>query len=352
MLSPAAHRDIIRALLRGENAALPPLGLLEAHGIATLLYARTHASELRTIALRATTVEAIRGVELARVTTALHEAGVRAILIKGASLGYDLYERPELRSRADTDLLIDRAQLDALARTLAPLGYAAVPTSGDELVVRQQSFHRRDLSGVVHSLDVHWAIANSPLIDGVIRFAEVDPLPLPRLGPHAMGLPHVEALLLACVHRVAHHHDDERLIWLYDIHLLRASFTEEEHARFWRTAAERGVLTICRRSVELAEEWFGEQPHHAEEYVGADRIARREPSARLLETSSHAHVMLSDFAGLPGWKARLRRARQLAFPPRAYMDAQFGKRPRLLLPALYAWRGLRGLKRLFQRAGG
>jgi Uncharacterised nucleotidyltransferase len=346
MLSLSAHRDAIRALLNGEPAALPPLASLEEHGVASLVYARMRRPELRGIALRAATIETLRGAELARVTTALHDAGVLAVLIKGAALAYDIYERPELRARADTDLLIDRAQLDALTRTLATLGYTATPTSGDELVVRQQTFHRRE--AIDHNLDVHWSISNAPLIEHVIRLADITPRPLPRLGPHALGLPHIEALLLACVHRVAHHYDDERLIWLYDIHLLRESFAAEEHARFWQLAAERGVVTICKRSIELAEWWFGACVAD----VFQPQTMPPEASARLLESSPRlGTVMLADFAGLPTWRARLRRAWQLAFPPRAFIESQYGKRSPLLLPWLYARRGLRGIRRLWRRAG-
>ena len=57
----------------------------------------------------------------------------------------------------------------------------------------------------------------------------------------------------------------------------------------------------------------------------------------------------ADFAALPGWRARLRRLRQLAFPPPAFVLQQFGARTRLALPWLYAWRGARGIARLFRR---
>ena len=81
-------------------------------------------------------------------------------------------------------------------------------------------------------------------------------LPCLASAPHALAPSHGDALLLACMHRVAHHHDNERLIWLYDIHLLRERMSRDEHAAFWRLAAERRVVTICERSIALAEEWF------------------------------------------------------------------------------------------------
>ena len=42
------------------------------------------------------------------------------------------------------------------------------------------------------------------------------------------GLSPVHALLVACIHRVAHHRGTERLIWLLDIHLLASRLEERE----------------------------------------------------------------------------------------------------------------------------
>jgi hypothetical protein len=338
-------RSVIQGLLRGEKIALPPVRDLEEQGIAPLLYARTRDPALRDIAIRAAAIEPVLAAELRTVTDALHEAGVLTIILKGSALAYDIYPAPELRPRSDTDLLVDAAQMTDLDRVLTGLGYYSSTTSGDELGVRQRNWTRS-----VHMLDVHWEATNTALAADIIRMHEVEPLPLPRLGPHALGLPHVEALLLACVHRVAHHYDDERLIWLYDIHLLRAELTREEHARFWRLAAERDVLTICRRSVELAEEWFGASHDGVEEFISHARLVRAEASAKLLDRSqSQGALKFAELRALPDWPTRFRRARQLAFPPRAFMESQFGVRSPLLLAWLYAYRGVRGLRRLLRK---
>src|SRR5207237_9649788 len=129
-----------------------------------------------------------------------------------------LYPAPELRPGGDTDLLIAESDGDDVRALMRELGYATQLTSGDTLAVRQQSFSRGG-----HVYDVHWDVCNSPVLRDALPAAEVisRAIVAPRIAANALAPSHVDALLLGCIHRVVHHHDNERLIWLYDIHLLR-----------------------------------------------------------------------------------------------------------------------------------
>ena len=199
-----------------------------------------------------------------------------------------------------------------------------------------------------HVYDLHWDIANTPVVREALRFDELlaRSMPLPRIVEGARAPSHIDALLLACIHRVAHHHDSDRLIWLYDIHLLRAAMSPAEHEEFWGRAAERRVVAICDRSIELAEQWFGRSSHGR-----APAIPPDEPSAAFLDRSrTRGAVLAADLKAL-GWRARLERLRDLALPPRSFMRAAFPRAPRAALPLLYVYRGARGVLRLFHRVG-
>lgn len=354
---PEPVRAPLRALLRGGDPAWPGhydrdafAAACEEHAIAPLLYARVPLPELREHATRAAVTEPLRLADLREVLAALREANVEALILKGTALAYDLYPSPELRPRADVDLLV--SDFARSAEVLPRLGFDAFATSGDELALRQQSFARADRFDLVHVYDVHREIANPAPFAELLTWPELRAraIALPRIAPDALGLSHADALLLACVHRVAHHHDSDRLVWLYDIHLLRAALTEDEQRAFWRLAAERKMLAICRRSVALAEEWFGGAGVAAEEVLSAEELARSEESARFLDrTQRRGAILAASVAALPGWSARMRRLRQLAFPPRSYMFEQFRTRSRAALPWLYAVRGVRGIARLFRR---
>jgi hypothetical protein len=360
---PPVLRSLLQAALRGEPAPWPVeagtddaaklLESIQQHGVGPLVYSRLADDSwpvyaaLRDAAIRAAAMESLRLADLRALLAGLAARGIGVVIIKGTGLAYDLYEAPELRPRGDTDLLIAESDADALRRLMRDLGYESQLTSGDTLAVRQQSFVRGG-----HVYDVHWDVSNSPVVRDALPFDEVlsRAIAVPRIAPNALAPSHVDALLLACIHRVAHHHDNERLIWLYDIHLLREAMTPDEHARFWRLAAERRVVAICERSIELADGWFTTSPHdRAADWLTDDEQTRDEPSAAFLDRNRRgASVLRGDLQAL-GWRSRLRRLRELALPPAAFMRQSFPSAPAVALPALYVWRGARGVVRLLRR---
>ena len=359
---PARLREPLRHALAGEVSAWPDLTddevrALVEHGVAPLVYRLEHVPQLRDESIRAAVVEPARLEDLVAVLAALEERGVVTLVLKGTALAYDLYDAPELRPRFDTDLLIAHESLDALREAMRALGFTEILGSGDELGVRQAVFTRADRFGFEHAYDVHWDVTNTPVFADVLRFEELRARALPwgaapggAAPPRAAVLHRVDALMLACIHRVAHHQDSERLIWLYDIALLRDRMSREEHAEFWRVAAERRVVGVCIRSIELADEWCGRAPHaRAEEFLSREEIERDERSRIFLDREiTYGAMMLSDFRALP-WRSRLRRLWQLALPPAAFMQQSFPEHSRIALPWLYVLRGARGVRRLFRR---
>lgn len=354
---PQRLRVPLQQALRGEPSDWPD-ALTEAevralveHGVAPLIYAATALPQLRHEALRAAAYEPLRATDVAEVLAALAENGVEALLLKGTALAYELYAAPELRPRSDTDLLIAHASLSQVRATMLTLGFEENPSSGDEHGLRQAAFTRAP--GMVY--DIHWAATNVPVFDAVLRYDDLRTraIALPVLGPHALGLSHVDALLMACIHRVAHHHDSDRLIWFVDIALLRERMSREEHAQFWRIAAEGRVVAVCERSIAAADEWLSRSPHDgAEEWLSIEERSCEEASRVFLDRAiTHGGVMAASLRALP-WRARLQRLWQLAFPPAEFIRHRFGTRHPLLLPGLYAWRGMRGVARLFRKARG
>jgi hypothetical protein len=164
----------------------------------------------------------------------------------------------------------------------------------------------------------------------------------------------VHALLIACMHRAGHkqapyfvegvaYFSGDRLIWLYDIHLLAQALSGPQWEEFLALAREKGLRAVCLEGIEhtrsrlatsvppevLAELARPGPPEPVAEYLNASHLRRR-----WLELWAHE-----------GAAARLRFLRQLAFPPAAYMRARFaGARPGWL-PWLYALRAFGGLRR-------
>lgn len=350
---PERLHEPLRRALAGEPTAWPAdldaeeLRALIEQGVVPLVYRATHLPALRDAAIRAAAVEQRRLDDLRDVLAALASRNIDVLILKGSALAYQIYDAPELRPRGDTDLLIARDDLDAAREALTALGFVETVGSGDEHGLRQAIFSRG-----AHVYDVHWSIANTPVFADVLPFDELMPrsVALPRISEHARGLGHVDALLLACIHRVAHHHDSDRLIWLCDIAFLRDRMSEEEHRRFWRLAAERRVVGVCMRSVALADEWLSRPRRYpAEDYLSPEEVARDEASRAFMNRRiTHGRLLAANLRALP-WRSRARRLWQLAFPPAKFMERSFRTRSRLALPWLYIYRGARGLARLFRR---
>jgi hypothetical protein len=346
-------REPLRRALIGQAAPWPDdlddeeIQTLAEQGVIPIVYRSAHLPRLRDAAIRAAGVEPRRLADLREVLAALAGAGVEALILKGTARAYEIYDAPELRPRGDTDLLIAPEALHATREVLARLRFVEVPGSGDEHGVRQAIFARD-----AHTYDVHWAVANAAVFAGALPFEELKAraVPLPQISEHARGLSHVDALLLACIHRVAHHHDSDRLIWLCDIALLRDRMTEAEHREFWRLAAQRRVVGIRDEAVELADDWLSRpRRHRADDYLTENEIRRDEPSRAFMNRRiTRGRILAANLRALP-WRSRARRVWQLAFPPAAFMERSFGTRSRLALPWLYVYRGARGLARLFRR---
>ncbi|HKV99615.1 MAG TPA: lasso peptide biosynthesis B2 protein [Vicinamibacterales bacterium] len=297
-------------------------------------------------------LELARGQEIRRVLDALGRAGVRALIFKGTALAYSRYAHPVLRPRSDTDLLISREQLDAARIALTALGYAAAETSGGDVLFRQLELHRADQHGVVHAFDVHWRISNQ---ERFARMFDDDELwqraePVEALGPHARAAGAADALLISCVHPVMHHRNDDRLIWNYDTHVIASAMDASQWSSFVELAKAKAVAAVCVHGLELARAQFGT-------VVPASASAALENAARELEPAA-AYLMpgrswrddvAANFRAMPDWRARLRLLREMALPSPTYMRRAYSlDRSTLgwiLLPALYAHRGLKAAGR-------
>jgi hypothetical protein len=196
--------------------------------------------------------------------------------------------------------------------------------------------------------DVHWRVANPQAFGDVLPFDELwrASVPMPRLGPAARGLSPVHALVLACTHRIAHHFDSNRLIWLYDIHLIASALTADEWDGFLSLAERWHVAGVCGHSLERAVSCFATVI--PDNVVAAARLhARSEALTAAYAGPPRRHIanVMSDLQALAGWRDRLRLLRQHAFPPPQYMREVYAKSSRAPLAFLYARRVVRGARR-------
>jgi hypothetical protein len=355
----------VRALLglpgASREAGIVPADVLaaaRAEGLHLLLGHRlglaSCAGDLRDAAI----VDALRARELRLVLDGLAAAGVRAILLKGAALALTHYPLPETRPRSDTDLMIAASDRDAVTRALLGLGYQRASEIDGDIAVGQFHFQRHDGYDLLHALDVHWRVSNVRAFADVLTYEELarDALPLPPLGSNAWSPSPVHALLVACVHRVAHHGDSADLLWLFDLHLLARGLSVGERRAFVQLASSRRMRAVCARGLTLASEAFGAVDDRDNggdrEWIASlsDANGAAEPSAGFLGRElRQVDILTADLAATPRWRERIQLLGEHLFPSSNYMRQKYAAWPGALLPVAYLHRIVRGAPRWLGR---
>jgi hypothetical protein len=294
--------------------------------------------------------------EINRVVDTFAAADITPLLLKGIALAYSHYPNPALRPRSDADLLIPLNRRRETDRVLKALGYTKGGGVEGELVSYQATWSRESGTGIASHLDMHWRINNSQILAKLFGYDELAQrsVPLPAFGPHARALGQVDALLFACIHRAGHAnapyyvddiaHLGDRLIWLYDMHLLLSRMSAAEQDEFAILAASKKIKAICRDALERTAECFGTPvPSRILKVLNAPGPV--EPSARYF-SGGPARQMIGDFAAIDRWSDRVRWLSEHAFPSSAYMRSKYSGTAYTWLPILYARRGLTGIARL------
>ena len=315
--------------------------------LANRLQLASLAGELRDAAV----VEALRANELGAVLAGMAAAGVRPIVLKGAALARTHYPRPELRPRDDTDLMIPASARALISPTLIALGYSRMSEVDGEVAFGQFHFHKHDRHGLFHALDIHWKVSNVRMFADVLTYEELarDAMAVPSLGPTAWSASPAHALLLACIHRVAHHGDSNHLLWLLDVQLLARSMTACDRQSFTELASERQVRAVCARSLELAQAAFGGVDAGWLAVLSA-ASAVHEPSAAFIGGAlRQVDILRADLTATSQWRQRLQLLREHVFPAASYMRERYPRWPAALLPIAYVHRMVRGAPRWFRR---
>jgi hypothetical protein len=374
-----AFDDLICAVLRNERPRWPWatdakaisefLAHAEASGVQALLH--HHLGPIATWPLPLRDQLRLRAVHLAmwelrhqqvltRTLGALSRIGIEPVLFKGTALAYSLYADPALRTRSDTDMIVPADRKEAVHAELVSEGYRRDMAVSGEFVSYQSNYTLERDDGTAHTLDTHWKINNSEVLSRLFSYQELraKAQPAPRLCAQAWAAAPVHALLLACMHRATHkqvpyYHrgkaieDPNRLIWLYDIHLLALAMGPDEWDECSRLATTKGLRAVCAEGLREAQLRFN-SPLPEKVLQGFGNTTETEKASRYLAASTWRQTWM-DFWALDGATTKLRMTAETLFPSEAYMRARFDAAV-TPLAWLYLRRAARGVaKRLRAR---
>jgi hypothetical protein len=290
-------------------------------------------------------IDAVRVRELVAILRALEGEGAMPLVFKGAALAHTHYAESWHRPHADADVLIAPESRERVFAVLRQLGYEQPAFISGDLVMYQAPFERVDHLGIEHVLDIHWRIANPQLVSHVLKYHElVERCVIVHVHDYAMRVPSaVDSLLIACVHRAAHHPDVERPYWIEDIHRLASGLEPSEWQTFIARAANRSIRALCLQGLKRAEALFQTAlPHDVVTVLSA---ATSEASAVFVRDGLRPIDRLAADLRALGPVRASRLLREHLLPPAHYMRAKYGIACRAWLPAYYASRVLNGIRK-------
>jgi hypothetical protein len=339
--------------------------LLDAHGPSAVLAAAEAEGVDRLIAdvrpdvpafaarrRQAALEDVVKVREMRRVCSTIAARGIMVAVMKGGSLACTHYEHSWCRPRLDLDVLVSAPDRDRAAVALAELDYVRAGRIAGEWINRQDAWQRRGEAGVLLVVDLHWEATNRAFVSARLPAADLlaRSRPAPFAGDGARQLEAVDQLLVACVHRAAHHADHMRLIWRCDEWRLGRALTPDEVETFVDRARRAGVASLCARDLREAREWLGpadgalsDTVIRALDEAGAGEFARR----FLTAGRSRIGDVWLDVRSLPRWRDRILLVREHLLPSPSFVREHAGGRV-AWLPWLYvrrvaigAWRWIR-----------
>lgn len=359
---------LICAVIRGEPALWPSnendafaervFERALYHGVAPLLHEYLKSEDvwpdelcarLRTRAVGHAMWELRHEQAIARAVDALSGAGLRPVLIKGSALAYSLYPNPVLRTRGDTDLIVASDHMHTADRVLTGIGFTRDLGVGAEVVSYHSSYSWSAPDITEHTIEVHSRIGISRLISNLLPYEELveHAIPLPRLSDSALGHGAIDALFITCLHRSTHRHKPyyaggnayygaNRLIWLYDLHLVSEHLSEPQWRQFLERAKKKGFITVSREGLFAARQCF----HSSIPSFVLHELAKGDADEMVTRciNASHFGQQWLDLRTLRGMNSKLHFVRQLLFPPAEFMHNKYRSVRLNWLPWLYTRR--------------
>lgn len=278
----------------------------------------------------------------------LKDRGIRFLLLKGEALAHSLYPESYLRTRSDADLLFEN-EADALlaCNILQSEGYLKANTLSGKFVGYQFNCSKKIGSQFSHDIDVHHKISDYIWLSRKLPFDElfpasveirIDNIPLNTTGT-------VHSLIHNCIHRATNRTigQENRLIWLYDIHLLSKKMGEEEWSVLTDLTKQKSLAYIVYDALKKVNELF-ETPV-PQKVVNDLQRAKEKENSPFGRTEKRWRLYLFDFRCNKGLKNKLTQLGEHLFPSTEYMKVKYDDSKTWNLPYYYIKRLISGLRK-------
>jgi hypothetical protein len=259
--------------------------------------------------------------EAARICEAFEKRGIACIPLKGAALAEDLYGDPAMRPMTDVDILVPRTALAAAREIMVGFGYEE--ETGDLREGFQEEF-RSELSffrATPHRarIEIHWGLLN---FGGQEDWTK-DAFDRSILTPRGRRLTDEDTLLYLAAHS-AYHHQNDRLLWEFDVALLlqsKGAALDDDAVGY--LAQKHSLLMPLRWALETGERLGVTPPPHLAAILQNRQVGRLERFAlrfaRDPQLSSAVRTLMT-IRGARGWRSRFRLISAKLFPDRKHLE--------------------------------
>jgi Uncharacterised nucleotidyltransferase len=295
--------------------------------------------------------------ELASILRALAGAGLACAPLRGVALAERLYDDACARPAGDIDLLVRRADLDAVEAALRALGYRTVdrrPGFAREFSYTLEMV-REAHGGVI--VEPHWTLAYPPFADALDMervWARCRP---GQVAGQPARLLASQALLLNLALHLVHKAPDVPLLWLVDIdQLVRREADTIDWNELCALSRGAGVAGQLGRALQAVATLLDTPvPSAVIDSLGG---VAESPLDALLRPDAEVdgRESLALLFALRGPRTRARYAAALLFPSPAFMSLQYGVSGPGALARAYGrrarhmlWEGVKGTARLLRR---
>jgi len=280
-----------------------------------------------------------------------NDAGLRkCILFKGAALAHTYYPQPWLRPSTDSDCLIspeDRTKYESILT--GQLEFKKLFAIEGELVSYQSTYVRKLTKNTNLILDLHWRVNNRQTLAKTYTINELSErgTTTSKLN-HAVIIPSaVDCILLSCIHRLGHHANDERLIWLYDIHILVNSLDEDSWEELCLLCDDKQIAAITLDALLVCEDLLETYIPENSKTSLIELSQRDEPSKLVLQRNvSEWQLFKQDLESLDNIQLKAQLLKENLFPSSDYIR-QSMKTDNLAKG--HSKRLIRGLKRVIKK---
>jgi len=260
---------------------------------------------------------------LTTLSEAFEAHNMRALVIKGAALARQIYPQLGLRAKGDLDLWTPYSQLAQMRQLLSSLGYRSIPCNFGRFSQPEQSFIGQDRLNPV-KIDLHWEVSSRPLLARSFTFEAIWQSSVDFGYGRLIRAPDlVDALLIAVIHRIGHHREDVRWVWLLDIDLIWRALSREQQSLAYQAAKARGVFALLNEALESTATVFATPV----DFLDCPETLPPELSAMLL--NPRTSMLWIDFKSMEIVDF-MKLCAEHAFPPNQFMQHRFGAHPNWL----------------------